>query len=400
MITLYKNFSINIKLILITTLLSNIGIFMVIPFLAIYLNELNTINTVDVGIIIGVAFWCQRAGSLFGGILSDYFSVKKTLLIGLVIRVPGYLVLGFVSDFYLLLMSCSLIGLGSSIYLPAAKSYLVQATTDKQRVEVLSTRVVFSNIGVALGPVIGLVIFDISPSLLFTSVGAIFTVLLLLNYFLIEEKISSSIDKLNFRDFIHLALNYRILTIAITTFIFMALYMQIEVTIPLLAKELYNKSIVSAIFIINAAVVIIFQVYMSKWACTRLNNYPVVIGFLLFSISFYLLDSSIYSFWMLFLSVIMFTFAEIIFQIRLDYEATFVNEKMVASSFGIMSIAGAFGGLFGSYLGSSLYLTDFDSFSFWDILSGFTLILSIFSLINIYSKGLNYAKAFSNDKSS
>ncbi|WP_203219090.1 MFS transporter [Vibrio sp. S17_S38] len=400
MFKLYKEFSYNVKLILITTLLSNIGIFMVIPFLAIYLDELDTISTVDVGIIIGVAFWCQRAGSLLGGILSDYVNIKKTLLIGLIVRIPGYLALGFVNDFYLLLVSCSLIGLGSSIYLPAAKSYLVQVTNEKQRIEVLSTRVVFSNIGVALGPVIGLAIFEVSARLLFTSVGMIFILLLILNYLLKETNRYSSTDNLKFRDFIELSLNYKMLAIFIATFIFMALYMQIEVTIPLLAKELYNKATVSAIFIINAVIVILFQVHISKWACTRSNNHPVILGFLLFSLSFYLVENSIHSYWLLFLSVIVFTFAEIIFQIRLDFEATLVNDKMVASSFGIMSLAAAFGGLFGSYIGTSFYLVSFNDFSLWEILSIFTLLLSILSLANIYNKGKGYAKTFSDDKSS
>ncbi|EJF78455.1 hypothetical protein MCQ_01289 [Candidatus Bartonella washoeensis Sb944nv] len=61
-------FKASIKLILITTLLSNVGIFMVIPFLAIYFSKLNSLSTTEVGIIIGIAFWCQRAGSLLGGL--------------------------------------------------------------------------------------------------------------------------------------------------------------------------------------------------------------------------------------------------------------------------------------------------------------------------------------------
>ncbi len=83
-----KSYSLDIQLVLITTLLSNVGIFMVIPFLAIYLNDIDKISTVDVGIIIGIAFWCQRAGSLLGGVLSDFFHVKKTMLLGLLIRIP------------------------------------------------------------------------------------------------------------------------------------------------------------------------------------------------------------------------------------------------------------------------------------------------------------------------
>ncbi len=50
---------------------------MVVAFLAIYLNKLNSLSTTEVGIIIGVAFLCKKAGSLLGGVLSDYVHVKN-----------------------------------------------------------------------------------------------------------------------------------------------------------------------------------------------------------------------------------------------------------------------------------------------------------------------------------
>ena len=397
MLKIYKKLGYNIKLILITTFLSNIGIFMVIPFLAIYLNELNTINMIDVGIIIGVAFWCQKAGSLLGGISSDFFSIKGTLLLGLIIRIPGYLLLGFTSDFYILLVSCSLIGLGSSIYLPAAKSYLVQATEDSQRVDALSLRVVFANLGVALGPIIGLVVFSVSASLLFSSVGIIFILLFLLNNRLNSSDVPLEKERLKIHDFISLSLSYKMIAAAIANFIFMSLYMQIEVTIPLLAKETYDKSIVSLVFIINAIIVVLFQIHLSKWSCSLKNNHPNLVGFLLFSIAFYLLDHAEYSYWIIFLSVAIFSFSQIIFQIRLDFEATLVNPKMVASSFGIMSLAAAFGGLFGSYFGTTFYSSNIHNLSLWELLALVALVMMGFSFINNIMKYKTHYKNSQNN---
>jgi MFS family permease len=304
-----------------------------------------------------------------------------------------------VNDFYLLLLSCVAIGVGSSIYLPAAKSFLVKHTSEHMRVDVLSLRVVFSNIGVAIGPVIGLVVFEMSPYILFSLVGIIFAILLIMNGLLTDCPRSKHTRELKALDLLRLSTNIKMLIIAISTFIFMAMYMQIEVTVPLLAKELYDKSTVSAIFVINAAVVVLLQVYVSRWACDMRNNNPIAIGFLLFSISFFLLDLSSYGQSIVFLSVIFFTLAEIIFQIRLDYETTLVNEKMVASSFGLMSLAAAFGGLFGSYAGSLLYQSDLKGISFWEWLCYFTLILSIIYFVKSYAKGFNY-EASCNDKPS
>lgn len=365
----FNSFSGNVKLILITSLLSNVGIFMVIPFLAIYLNKLETITTAQVGLIIGVAFWCQRAGSFFGGLMSDYLHIKGTMLLGLLIRIPGYLLVGYVDSFYLLLISCSIIGLGSSIYLPAAKSYLVKVVGEKDKVDVLSTRMIFSNIGVAIGPVIGMTVFSFSPSALFVTVGAIFSILTILNLRLENSNEQLTSDQVSVKDFSVLVTNKMMMAIALFMFLFMAFYMQIEVTIPMFSSSLFGDIIVSNIFICNAFIVIFFQSLISKWACNGTSKKALSVTFLLFSLCFLLMGMVRDSYFVVFLAVIIFSFAEIIIQIRLDFDATTISKKMIATAFGIMSLAGAFGGLAGSYIGTMLYSSELMGVSIWSFLS-------------------------------
>ena len=378
----FNAFSSNVKLILITSLLSNIGIFMVIPFLAIYLSKLETITTAQVGLIIGVAFWCQRAGSFFGGLMSDYLHIKGTMLLGLTIRIPGYLLVGYVDSFYLLLIVCSIIGLGSSIYLPAAKSYLVKVTSDKDKIDVLSTRMIFSNIGVAIGPVIGMSVFTLSPSVLFVTVAVIFSILTLMNLKLEgrnERLVSSQVSA---KDFGVLLANRMMIAIALLMFLFMAFYMQIEVTIPMFSSEKFDNKIVSYIFICNAFIVIFFQSAISKWACNGAAKKVISITFILFSLCFLLMNMVGDSYTLVFLAVIAFSFAEIIIQIRLDYDATNVSKKMVATTFGIMSLAGAFGGLVGSYIGTLLYTSGLMGISIWGVLSLSSAIVAMVCILN------------------
>lgn len=381
MLKYFRRFDSDTKLILITTLLSNIGIYMVVPFLAIYLNEMSAISTTDVGIIIGMAFWCQRAGSLLGGILSDFFSIKKTLLFGLLVRIPGYLLIGFVTNFYLLILACCLIAIGSSMYLPAAKSYLVENSSLEERVNMLSTRVVFANMGIALGPVIGLVIFKISPIALFIFVAFVFVVLAFPNSLLKDSKTPRTNNSLKLGDFFELLRHRDMISVAFFMFVFMAIFVQIEVTIPLLTKELFNKTLVSAVFLINAFIVVSFQIYIANWACKKSSNAPMFIGFILLALSFSMINNVSGSYVLLLIAVVIFTFGQIIFQIKLDFESTTINENMVASALGIMSLAGAFGGFFGSYIGTLLYSDGVFSLSLWQVLTIFTLMLSVPALL-------------------
>ncbi|WP_159991008.1 MFS transporter [Pelistega ratti] len=369
MIKKFASFNHDVKLTLITTLLSNIGIFMVIPFLSIFLNQLATITTSEVGIIIGVAFWCQRAGSLLGGLLSDYIHTKGTMLLGLIVRIPGYLLIGYVDNFYLLLLSCILIGLGSSIYLPAAKSFLIKVIGENEKVSVLSMRAIFANIGVAIGPIIGVAVFSLSPSVLFTSVGIIFIFLTLLNLKLNGDVNPIETRKISLCDLLALIKNKTMICISIAMFLVMAFFMQIDVTIPMFTSATFDNQTTSYVFICNALIVIFFQSSVSSWACSGSSRLPFSLAFLLFSACFLLFDFITTEYSILFLSIILFSLAEIIIQIRLDYDTTNINPNMVATAFGIMSLAGAFGGLFGSYTGTLLYNTGLFGLSLWTLLA-------------------------------
>ncbi|SUV45466.1 MFS transporter [Bartonella doshiae] len=374
-------FKTSIQLILITTLLSNVGIFMVVPFLAIYLNKLHSLSAIEVGTIIGIAFWCQRAGSLLGGILSDYVHTKKTMLLGLAIRIPGYLIIGFTHNFYILLLSCAFIGLGSSIYLPAAKSFLVKNVSIAEKVDVLATRKIFANIGVASGPLIGMLIFKILPPLLFSLVGCIFFVLLLLNCALKENPDTNIGNKIHFSDFSKLLTNKTMLSIALFMFLFTFFYIQLEITIPLFSEQIFEGSATAYIFVFNAFVVIFFQIPVSRWSCKETTKTPIILSFVLFALSFIILHFLAHSYFYFFSAIIIFSFAEIILQIRLDYNATNIDERLIASAFGIMSLSSAFGGMAGSYLGSLLSNQEFFGLSVWQILSIASLSVVPLSLL-------------------
>lgn len=386
-----KIFNKEISIILITTLFSNVGIFMVIPFLAIYLTSLDTLTTVDAGLIIGVSFWFQRAGSLLGGLLSDMFNTKSTMLIGLLIRIPGYFMLGYVTDFYLLTISCSLIGLGSSIYLPAAKSSLVSNVTELDRVSALSIRMIFSNIGVAIAPVLGLFIFKFSPELLFNSVGIMFAILFIFNCYIRSNNDTKDREKFTLKNFYSLCKKSEMICISVIMCVFMIAYMQLEITIPLFANNMFDTSAASLVFIVNAIAVILLQLPISKWACNEDREKVLCIGGLTFLLSFFLISEIESSLVLLLFSVVVFTLGEIIFSIRLDYDATNIDKDMVASSFGVLSLAGAFGGLIGSYIGGRFYEIHFEmlSLGFWEISAIFSALIALFFYISIKMRPLD-----------
>ncbi len=359
---------------------------MVVPFLAIYLSKLNSLSAIEVGSIMGTAFWCQRAGSLLGGILSDYVHIKKTMLLGLAMRIPGYLTIGFTHNFYILLLSCIFIGLGSSMYFPAAKSFLVKNVSTADKVDILATRAIFANIGTAIGPLLGMLILKIHPHLLFSLVGFIFVLLFLLNCTLKESPGTSTLSKINFSDFQKLLTNKMMLRVTFFTFLFTFLYIQLEVTIPLFGDQTFGRSAPSYIFLLNALIVIFFQIPISRWSCRKNSKMPIILSFVFFGLSFFILHTLDHSYLCLFLAIILFTFSEIIMRIRLDYDATNIDERLIASAFGIMSLSSAFGGMAGSYFGSLLYNKAVFGLSAWQMLSIASFSAALLSLLLFMKK--------------
>ncbi|WP_273758630.1 hypothetical protein [Bartonella sp. AU55XJBT] len=73
-------------------------------------------------------------------------------------------------------------------------------------------------------------------------------------------------------------------------------------------------------------------------------------------------------------------------RIRLDYEATNIDERLIASAFGIMSLSSAFGGMAGSYFGSLLYNKAVFGLSVWQLLSIASISAAFLSLLLFMKK--------------
>ncbi|WP_273721853.1 MULTISPECIES: MFS transporter [unclassified Bartonella] len=170
---------------------------MVVPFLAIYLSKLNSLS----GYHHWYCFLVSKSRLSFRRHIFRLCAYQKKHAFGFSYKNSRLSYCCFTYNFYLLLFCCVFIGLGSSIYLPAAKSFLVKNVSTAEKVGILSTRLIFSNIGTAIGPLLGMLIFKVHPPLLFSLVGFIFCLLFLLNCTLKNNPDTNTRNKIHFFDF-------------------------------------------------------------------------------------------------------------------------------------------------------------------------------------------------------
>ncbi len=171
------------------------------------------------------------------------------------------------------------------------------------------------------------------------------------------------------------------LCIAFFMFLFAFFYIQLEVTIPLFVEQTFGSSTPSYIFLLNALIVIFFQIPASRWACKEKSQIPITLSFILFGLSFFLLHFMKHSYTVLFLAIILFTFAEIMIRIRFDYDATNIDDRLIASALGIMSLSSGFGGIAGSYVSTLLYNKALFGLSSWQMLIIVSLSVALISLL-------------------
>lgn len=163
MITTLKQLHPIIHTLFVGTFLSRIANSMSLPFLAIYLSKQTDLSPVTIGIIVGVAPLASTFSGVIGGILSDRFGRKVIMLSS--IYTWGFVFIGFalVQHPILFFLLSALNGICKAFFEPVSQALMGDLTEKKLRAKVFSIRYTVVNMGVAIGPLLG-VLFGMSAN--------------------------------------------------------------------------------------------------------------------------------------------------------------------------------------------------------------------------------------------
>lgn len=173
-----------VRVLLITQMLFNVGFYLVVPFIPVHMAGEMGASGAAVGLVLGLRTFSQQGLFFLGGGLSDRYGARPILIIGVTIRIVGFIGAGLAPNVAWMLAGVVLIGFAAALFSPAVESTLAVEGLALERAGVtLRSRVfaldaAWSRIGVLAGPILGALLIPIGFTAACIGGAAVFTVIL------------------------------------------------------------------------------------------------------------------------------------------------------------------------------------------------------------------------------
>lgn len=138
---------------MVTAFVDMVGLLMVVPLIPFYAREMGA-GGLMVGVLVSAFSLAQLISAPLWGRFSDRYGRRPALLIGLGAAAAAYVVFAFADSLVLLLASRLVQGAGGGT-VGVIQAYVADATEPKDRAKSLGWLSAATNLGVAIGPLLG-----------------------------------------------------------------------------------------------------------------------------------------------------------------------------------------------------------------------------------------------------
>ncbi|GGL59676.1 MFS transporter [Planomonospora parontospora] len=266
-----RSFNRPIRLLLVNQLTINVGFYMLMPYLALYLSDDLGLAAWLVGLVLGVRNLSQQGMFLLGGSLADRIGYKPMIMAGLVLRSAGFALLGLVEALPALIIASALTGLAGALFNPAARAYLAQEAGER-KVEAFALFNVFYQMGILIGPLIGLLLGGVAFRLICLVAAGLFTILAVVQARALPARAggrAAARDGL-FQDWRRVAGNRAFLWFSLAMIGSYVLNFQVYLGLPIEVRRMTGGEMgVTLLFVLSGGLAIIGQVHVTAWAKAR-----------------------------------------------------------------------------------------------------------------------------------
>jgi MFS family permease len=278
------------------TFIDRVGGALLWPFFTLYITRKFGLGMTQVGLLFGAFSIASIAGSTLGGALTDYLGRKALLIFGLVASAMSSLVMGTVDSLDVFVGAAILVGLLADVGGPAQQAMVADLLPDSQRASGYGIIRVVANLAVTIGPLIGGLLAAQSYLLLFICDAVTSLITAFIAFVVIRETNPGRAVAQEarpgiwqtFRGYGAVArdVTYMIYLVACTLMVIV--YMQMNTTLSVYLRDVHNVPAQGFGYILsmNAAMVVLFQFYVTR----RMEGQPplrmMTVGTLLYALGF------------------------------------------------------------------------------------------------------------------
>ncbi|MEU1734676.1 MFS transporter [Streptosporangium sp. NPDC020145] len=273
-LALTRSFERPIRLLLVNQLTINIGFYMLMPYLAGHLSTTLALPTALVGLILGVRNLSQQGLFLLGGTLADRLGCKPLIVAGCALRTVAFALLGVADSLPVLLVASGLVGLAGALFNPAVRTYLA-AEAGPRKVEAFAAFNAFYQLGILIGPLIGLVLDAMAFSVVCLTSAAMFAVLTVAQVRALPARAPSRPDDERRRpgvlqDWRAVLTNRSFLLFSLAMTGSYVLGFQVYLGLPLEIRRVSSSELgVTGVFVVSAVLTVVLQARLTAWAQAR-----------------------------------------------------------------------------------------------------------------------------------
>ncbi|MEK6222549.1 MAG: MFS transporter [Chloroflexota bacterium] len=291
----YYRFPKNFWVLMGSTLIDQIGSWMLFPFFALYITDHFDVGMTEVGILMAIFALTNLFGGFIGGAMTDKYGRKTMLLFGLVVSALSSVTMAFVNDLQLFYLTAAIVGIVGSSGGPAQQAMIADILPEDKRIEGYGISRIVMNLAVTIGPIIGgflasysfllLFIVDAVTSLITAAIAAIN---------LPETKPEASPDKESqslldtFKGYSTVIKDKPFIAFVFAFILMNIVYMQMNSTMSVFLRDFHGISPQGFGYILslNAVIVVLFQLSVARKVADKPPMLVIAFGIIFYMIGF------------------------------------------------------------------------------------------------------------------
>ncbi|MFE0806082.1 MDR family MFS transporter [Streptomyces sp. NPDC058848] len=266
-----------LRLLVLTQLAFNIGFFAVLPFLSEHLGQGIGMAGWLVGFVLGLRTFSQQGLFVVGGALADRYGVRPVVLAGCVLRIAGFVWLGFAERTGAVVAAVLLIGFAAALFSPAVESEVArqavvwEETGGGDRTRVLALFTVAGQAGAFVGPLLGALLLAVDFRTACLAGAAVFVLVLGGHAWLLPQHIPGR-AKVQVKGGARLLLrNRRFLALCCAYGAYLLAYNQLYLALPAeVERAAGSQAPLAWLFALSSLLVVTAQLPVTRWAGERL----------------------------------------------------------------------------------------------------------------------------------